>query len=128
MGLSIYLLKHSVTNIFADGQTFAFSEEYWVCFITACLSIFLQMQAPHLAGIVGVQEGAGPAAFVSSIIAAGVTMAKVYGSRGLQRAGGAMVSSSKQGAGYLWNKARGKSGDLTQLPNNLSLDKIREGV
>jgi len=125
MGLSLYLLKQTVTGIGeGDMGAFAFSESYWVCFMTACLSLYMQMQAPIVAGIVGVHEGPGAATFVAGMMTAGVTVAKAYAVKGIKAAGGYMGSNLKSGSQRMGHKIqslfrdRGSSG-------NVSLDKIR---
>jgi hypothetical protein len=99
VGAAIFILKKTVGTLPAAtaGQfgEFAFTQEYWVCLLAVCFSIFLQLKVPVLAGFVGASDGPGSAAAVS----------------------GAFVSM----VGLAYNKLKGKPDDPKSEPGKGSV-------
>ena len=83
MGLSIYALRYMMAalpitpdgTIKGSAASFAFSADYWKCFLIACMTIYFQLSCPKIANITGFADGPGAAAFVAGFAA--TTMATV---------------------------------------------------
>lgn len=101
MGLSLYVMKEllHILPINAQGEFkqniegFAFSRDYWGCFVAVCVAIYLQLKVPTIANISGVSDGPGAAGFVAGVASAAVGIAggasKHYAQKGAQKAWGA---------------------------------------
>lgn len=98
MGLAVIAIKTALTTgipvegvVFkATAGSFAFSKEYWGCFVVACVAIYFQLKAPAIAGIVGTSDGVGSAGFVAGAITTAYAYGQQYGKSGLRATGSFM--------------------------------------
>lgn len=103
MGLSLYVMKELLHILPVDAhgnfkqniQGFAFSRDYWGCFVAICVAIYMQLKVPTIANIAGVSDGPGAAGFVAGVGATSVGIVGAYTKKWGQKA----LSAASEWAG-----------------------------